>query len=197
MSNPHSEPYSHGDIHNVEWSNTKHDSHQWNRPMPIPRYVPKEMVGGHIGKGVASGSSEPFGWMDRKYGVARDLLAEHKNDPLTISTRSDLISADEYLQHLNPDLHHVKIHIPTHDDDVARIIEPGAPSVSRRIKAAKILKDKGIPVTIVHDKITGHTDTKDHDIKQMLWNSGLPNVPIEENKPKLSAASRKRMKQLA
>jgi hypothetical protein len=144
------EPYQLGDTHNVQWGVGR--PMVWNRPMPIPGKV--DNLFGVLGKGVPLGNgADPFMWMDHKLGVTKRLLQEHADQPLQIHTRSDLIGHDDYLKHLKK--HHVVyMHVPSMDEEVTRQIEPGAPSVSRRLTAAKKLKDHGIRVHIVHDKFT-------------------------------------------
>lgn len=188
----HDEPYSHGDIHNIQWG--KHDKIH-NRPMPFPRQASPESVGGHLGKRVHTGSADPLPWMDLKYGVAAKILDEHKDSPLKISTRSDLIAHDDYISKLNPEKHSVEIHIPGLDDEIARTLEPGAPSVKRRLWAAKRLKEAGIPVTLVHDIIDPkhRHEMKHQDLNDILVSSAAgTHIPFRTNhiKPDSSAAQR-------
>jgi hypothetical protein len=151
----HDEPYAFGDIHSVVHGTIrdgKKEQH-WNNPMPMPMKV--KDVQGHLGKRVAQGGSDPFMWMDQKYGLSKDVLKNHRNKPLKISTRSDLIAQDDYMKHLDPKKHSVEIHVFGDNERQNRQMEPGAPSFSRRMKAAQKLRAAGIPVTIVHDKIEG------------------------------------------
>lgn len=149
------EPYAFGDINNVVYStvNDRVSEGRWNRPMPMPMRVNPEKMKGHLGKRVGKGGSDPFAWMDQKYRISHSILKENRDNPLKISTRSDLIAHDDYIKHLNPKKHSVEMHVFGDNDMYNRVIEPGAPSFKRRMKAVKKLRDAGIPVTIVHDKL--------------------------------------------
>lgn len=152
----HDEPYAHGDIHNIVWRKDQHKSREgksWNRPMPFPSWNvdPK----GVLGKGVAEANgADPFAWMDQRYGATKKVLAEHKNKPLKIHTRSDLIAHDDYINLLNPDLHEINIHLASDNESLNRKLEPGAPSALRRKTAIKKLKDAGFKVNLIHDNIS-------------------------------------------
>ena len=122
---------------------------------PIP--VPVEKIGdlkGVLGKGVLKGESDPFGWMDTKYGVTKDLLAREKDKPLKIFTRSDLVAHDDYIQNMNPTKHEVNMVMSFPDNGVGRLLEPGAPSIKRRIEAANKLQEQGFKVNFFYQKFT-------------------------------------------
>ena len=110
---------------------------------------------GHLGKFVEKGGADPFAWMDAKYGVAKQALADNYDKPLKISTRSDLIAHDDYMENLNPAKHKIEFHIFGDNPRALRVATPGAPSFQRVLTAAQKLKDAGIDVTIVHDRING------------------------------------------
>ena len=151
----HDEPYAFGDTHNVVWGgahNAKSREGAWNRPIPLPSYNvdPK----GVLGKGVPSATgSDPFMWMDAKYGAAKKVLQEHKDKPLQIHTRSDLIARDDYMNALNPKLHEINMHLSTENESLNRRLEPGAPSAKRRLAAVQKLRDAGFKVNLVHDNL--------------------------------------------
>ena len=145
------EPYFGGDMHNIQYRTMDTHHGKWNEPMPFPAHVGD--LKGHLGKYVAQGGPDPLAWIDRKYGVSRKLIEDHKGKPLTISTRSDLIGGDEYIKALDPKHHKVRIHAFSDNDEINRLLEPGAPSFKRRMGAVQRLKEAGIPVQIVHDKV--------------------------------------------
>lgn len=190
----HDEPYAFGDIHNVVHGSIRHDKHHegmWNRPMPMPMRVNLEKLGGHLGKRVAQGGSDPLAWMDQKYGATKQVLDAHKNKPLKISTRSDLIGHNDYIDMLNPKKHSVEIHVFGDNEGYNRVLEPGAPSFKRRMKAAQKLRAAGIPVTIVHDKLPfKSTEAPDFNTINELKSMGFP---IKENPLKISDKQLKNM----
>lgn len=150
--NGSNEPYIGLDLHN----NTALRGPSPGDPIhPIP--VPIEKIGdlgGVLGKGVLKGESDPFGWMDTKYGVSKSLLEREADKPLKIYTRSDLIAHDDYASLLNPKKHEVNIVIPGVNNGINRLLEPGAPSLSRRIKAANKLMNEGIQVNFIYQSYT-------------------------------------------
>lgn len=161
----------------------------WEKPDGMLHPIPVKNVRdlkGHLGKYVSEGGSDPFNWIDSKYGVTKNLLKQNYGKPLTISTRSDLIAHDDYMKSLNPKLHKIKIHLTGDHERVMRLLEPGNPSFKRRIKAAKKLREAGYDVTLVHDKFPNMPDG-DHfnsldifnheDLKGLIKNG----VKIEEN----------------
>ena len=83
--------------------------------------------------------------------MTRDFL-ENRAGPIKIHTRSDLIGHDDYVSRLNPK-DEIFIHIPSSNEAIVRALEPGAPSLRRRLDAFDKLRDGGFNVKLVHDKI--------------------------------------------
>lgn len=132
----------------------------WNRPFPLPLDISKLWMQLYIAfetdrfcnlrerlqkepihLGVLS---DPFMWMDRKFKITKEVLRllDHYNVKYIIHTRSDLIGHDEYIQELNPDLCEINIIISSLNDAYNRLMEPGAPSAKRRLKAYQKLRQK-------------------------------------------------------
>jgi hypothetical protein len=138
----------------------------WNRPMPFPSDVSETIKAIRKAKSVVLGvDSDPFTWMDRKYQVTKEVLLQLLNsnvETVVLNTRSDLVAMDEYLGILTK-LSAVKniaimIHVPTQggkilDEHVTRCIEPGAPSIKRRLEALNILKQAGISAYLSNDEV--------------------------------------------
>ena len=122
------------------------------QPFPVSGVVD---VKGHLGKTLGEGGPDPLAWLDTKYGASKKVLEANRNKPLKISTRSDLISHDDYISNLNPKLHEVEFHIPSTNSKLNKILTPGAPSISRQMAAIKKLQERGIKVSIVHENIKG------------------------------------------
>ncbi len=169
---PHDEPYSHGAIENLvyrsgnrdnpgvapkstSWGGGQSNDKLWNSPSPVPRKFDYEQSNGVLGKGVPDGSGpDPFMWMDNKYQTGKQALIDSKGSPLDIHTRSDLIAHDDYLANIDKDNHKVFMHIPPSQDmNIGRALEPGAPSILRRLEAAQKLKDAGVDVHLVQDQL--------------------------------------------
>lgn len=162
--------YGRGCTHNCGYCYAKETliAHKyWNEPMPFPvnlaeirkvfytvfetsrptkwREIMEKRVPLRIGS-----MSDSFMWMDRKYGVSRELLKilKHYKYPHVIFTRSDLIGEDEYLQLLEPGLTAVQFSISGGNEKLTKAIEPGAPSVERRLAALTSLTKEKIWTTV-------------------------------------------------
>jgi hypothetical protein len=150
---------------------------------PIP--VEIEKIGdlkGVLGKGVLTGETDPFAWLDAKYGITKKLLEREKGKPLQIFTRSDLISHDDYINAMDKANHQINIVINGNNKRVARLIEPGAPSILRRINAANKLKELGYNVKIVqqnyknpqmNEELKAFVDPNEIDFRRSMKEYGL------------------------
>jgi hypothetical protein len=129
------------DFHEVVWRDAK-KSHvvPWDKPP----------VNGEMAPDVKHGIGDMFNWTQDKHGLTKDYLKKHGDKIKTISTRSDLIAHDDYAELIPKDAV-VKIHLASAPDRVAKIMEPGAPSLGRRLKAIEKLKKKGKNVEVVFD----------------------------------------------
>jgi DNA repair photolyase len=94
--------------------------------------------------------SDSFMFMDQKYGVTKELLRilDFYDYPYVIFTRSDLVANDEYLKLLNPDLCSIQMSISSTNDEMNKLIEAGAPSSKRRLKALQKLTQNGFWTTV-------------------------------------------------
>jgi len=197
----HDEPYVGGDATNIMWRKHEGDSNpktghkpRWNEPHPFPVHPDKVNHGGTLGKRVATGGGEPFPWIDLKYGVSKQILKDNKDKDLTIHTRSDLIAHDDYMKHLTPGKHKIKMHVMADNDRLSRQLEPGAPSVARRMAAAKKLRDAGHDVTIVHDQVEGIHGHPSADLLVGKHNEEFGEFKREVNQVKTTAKGKARIK---
>ncbi len=90
---------------------------------------------------------------EKKLMVTRRCLKimKEKNVRLLIITKSDLVTRDiDLLKDMKVS---VSMTITTLDNEKARIIEPHAPSPSRRLKALEKLHEEGIPLSVRIDPI--------------------------------------------
>jgi DNA repair photolyase len=106
--------------------------------------LPRKRVRGTIGTG---SMNDPFMPIEAKVnltGRALEVIAEN-GFPVHIITKSDLVLRDlETLKEINQIYAAVSFTITTTDDELARKLEPGAPSPSARREAMKTLSDAGI-----------------------------------------------------
>lgn len=149
----HGEPYAGPSIQSEYWGDHPSDR-ELHIQAPVYKINPEELQG-HLGKHVAKGGADPFAWMDIKYKSTQKALREHGDKIHTISTRSDLISHDDYMNLLDPKKHRINMHISGHIPRLTRGVEGGSPSNSRRLSAAQKLKNAGFDVTLIHDNVNG------------------------------------------
>lgn len=144
---------------------TKTDS--WNSPFPIPIditllweafYLVFEKNSEHPLKKVMikkiplriGSMSDPFLKIETKFKVTKNLikLLNHYNYPFVMLTRSDLVAEDEYLNLLKKENATIQLSIPSLNENLVSILEPGAPSPTKRINALKKLHQNNIWTTV-------------------------------------------------
>jgi DNA repair photolyase len=93
--------------------------------------------------------SDPFLSLEKKLKVTKELIKilNHYDYPYLIVTRSNLISNEEYLALLRPDLASIHISIPSLDAVKTKVLEPRAPSPESRLQTIKDLRLNKIWVT--------------------------------------------------
>jgi DNA repair photolyase len=105
----------------------------------------KEIIRKKPGRVWISGVCDPYQPLEKKYELTCKCLEILIRDdwPVTLQTRSPLIVRDLELLKMS-----VKIEagfsIPTADDNIRRLFEPGAPSIELRLKALGQLHEAGI-----------------------------------------------------
>lgn len=139
----------------------------WNRPHPMPVDLSeirkifhtvfetdkkskwRDLLEARIPLRIGS-MSDSFMWMDRKFKVSLELLKILKfyQYPYIIFTRSDLIANDEYIAQLDNKITAIQFSISGNNEEINKLIEPGAPSIKRRLKAIKKLNESGIYTTV-------------------------------------------------
>ena len=197
--------YGRGCVHNCSYcyakdSLTKHGS--WNRPHPFPvdlseirkiffqvfetdkktkwRHVLEKRVPLRIGS-----MSDSFMWMDKKYGVTKELLRilSHYDYPYVVFTRSDLVAEKEYLNLLRPDISAVQMSMCGTNESLTRKIEPGAPSIARRFAALQKLNDEGIWTAIRINPLIpmypdGYFTDPEYILKRFGYPDKVPSLPF-------------------
>jgi DNA repair photolyase len=110
----------------------------------LAQELPRKRQKGLIGTG---SMSDPYTPVERRYnltGRALELIAR-LSFPVHIITKSDLVLRDiDTLAEINRVRAHVSLTITTVDDALAAVLEPGAPSPSRRFAALEQLAARGI-----------------------------------------------------
>jgi DNA repair photolyase len=129
-------------------------------------------------------SSDPYPRAEATVGLTRrclEILAE-SNCKIQIITKSNLVTRDDDLLCKVPAT--VALTITTDDDNLARIIEPLAPSPSQRIRAAQDLTKVGIPVSVRIDPIIPLVNDQQQELIATLASIGVKHITCSTYKAK-------------
>jgi hypothetical protein len=198
--------YGRGDTHNIIHSGSDFASKYkgntqgyWNRPTPFPSDITQILSAFKNLKQVKLGcDSDPFMWMDKKYNITLEVLKQLNNSPvetLVIQTRSDLVAHDDYLNAILDLIKsgkniHVSIYRPVVnsvvcDENLLRLLEPGAPSIKRREHAFNKLKESGVSVGWKNDEVVWTPEIgRATNMMQHQWDTNNINKSfVEVNAP--------------
>lgn len=195
--------YGRGCVHNCVYCYAKDQltlRGYWNRPYPMPvdlvevrkifhtvfetdkkskwRTILEKRVPIRLGS-----MSDSFMWMDKKYGVTLEFLKilKHYKYPYVVFTRSDLVAEDSYIEAMDKDLAAIQFSISGENEELTRAIEPGAPSVKRRLQALKTLASCGFWTTVrLNPLFPMYPDGyfSDRQNCEKRFNGAIPTFPI-------------------
>jgi DNA repair photolyase len=98
-------------------------------------------------------NTDPYQPVERRYQVMRRILEvlERTGHPVGIVTKSNLVVRDlDILSRMaSRNLVRVGISVTTMDAQLARVMEPRAPTPSRRLEALRQLAEAGVPTTVM------------------------------------------------
>jgi DNA repair photolyase len=98
-------------------------------------------------------NTDPYQPIERRYQVMRRILEvlERAGHPVGIVTKSNLVARDiDILSRMaRRNLVRVGISVTTMDPQLARVMEPRAPTPSRRLEALRQLAEAGVPTTVM------------------------------------------------
>ena len=126
---------------------------------------------------VFSGNTDCYQPVEAEYGLTRaclEVCADYRN-PVGIITKGSLVLRDlDVLVRLHREAWVlVYFSIPFSSDDVARKVEPQAPSITRRFSAMKALSDAGIPTGIsIAPVIPGLNEDDIPDLLERAYGAG-------------------------
>lgn len=132
-----------------------------------------------------SNSSDPYPPMERELGLTRRCLQllNEAGFAVQIITKSDLVTRDLDLLKEMPSV--VSFTITTLDEELARKLEPNAPSPKRRLKAVEEVSKRGIPVTVRLDPIfPGLNDEEIERIVKETGEAGALHITTSTYKPR-------------
>jgi DNA repair photolyase len=129
-------------------------------------------------------SSDPYPRAEASEGLTRrclEILSEN-NCKIQIITKSNIVTRDDDLLSKIPST--VALTITTDDENLARLIEPYAPSPSQRLRAAQDLMKAGIPVSVRIDPIIPLVNDHPQKLISDLANIGVKHVTCSTYKAK-------------
>ncbi len=129
-------------------------------------------------------SSDPYPKIEATEGLTRRCLEELSecNCRIQIITKSNLVTRDGDLLTKVPAT--VALTITTLDDQLARILEPHAPSPNQRIRAAQDLIQAGVPVSARIDPIIPNLNDQPQKLLEELAAVGVKHVTVSTYKAK-------------
>jgi len=130
--------------------------------------------------------TDPYQPLEKEYEITRkciQILSKH-NFPLLMVTKSDLVLRD--LNIFKGARTVISMTITTSSEDIAKIIEPYAPSPNRRISALQEIAESGIPSVARIDPIIPTINDNERDFEKLvssLADIGVKQVTIATVKP--------------
>lgn len=124
-----------------------------------------------------SSSSDPYPEQEKDRQITRGCLDILKSRGLKVLvvTKSDLVCRDADI--LSDMESVVSITITTLREDIARLLEPGAPQTKKRLEAIRLLSLKGIPVSARIDPIIpGINDSEIEDLVDATCKAGAKHI---------------------
>lgn len=131
-----------------------------------------------------SNSSDPYPKTESSTGLTRrclEILVE-SNCRIQIITKSNLVVRDDDLLKKIPST--VALTITTEDDQLARVLEPNAPTPTQRINAVEDLLSQGIPVSVRIDPIIPFVNDQPQKLIATLANMGVKHITSSTYKVK-------------
>jgi DNA repair photolyase len=131
-----------------------------------------------------SNSSDPYPQMEHELGLTRQCLKilTRSRCRIQVVTKSTLVTRDADL--LGEASAAVTMTITTCDDDLAKRIEPQAPSATERLKAVATLIDKSVPVMVRIDHIIPFVNEDASKLMAELACLGVKHVTVSTYKVK-------------
>ncbi len=129
---------------------------------------------------------EDFIVHEAKKGISLEMLKylSSVDYPLMINTKSDLPGRDRYVRALSENKAGTAIHFTmiSCDEPFLKRIEPGAPTFTKRLKAAKVLVDAGVRVVArIEPYLVFLTDDPDmlKEYMTRTWDAGIRNITFD------------------
>lgn len=131
-----------------------------------------------------SNSSDPYPQMERELGLTRECLRilSRSKCRIQVVTKSTLVTRDIDL--LNEASATVALTITTDNNDLAKRIEPNAPSATERLRTVETLVSKGVPVSVRIDPVIPFVNDDPAKLVAELASLGVKHVTASTYKVK-------------
>ena len=130
--------------------------------------LPRKRMIGTIGFGAMNDPYMPVEKQYRLTGQALEIILD-QGFPIHILTKSDQVLQDMHtLKEISRLYAAVSFTITTADDDLAKILEPGAPLPSARYKAMRVLADAGIQTGVTMMPVLPFLEDDPENIRQIV-----------------------------
>lgn len=129
-------------------------------------------------------SSDPYPRIEANAGWTRQCLEifAESNCRIQIITKSNIVTRDDDI--LSRMLSMVSLTVTTDDDNLAKLLEPNAPSSTDRLRAAQDLMSQGIPVSIRIDPLIPLVNEDPRRLVATLASMGVKHITSSTYKPK-------------
>jgi DNA repair photolyase len=132
----------------------------------------KELPGKRVKGVVGTGSmNDPYMPLEKEVnltGRALQVIARY-HFPVHVVTKSDLVLKDlQVLREINQVYAAVSFTITTADDELGKKLEPGAPLVSERLRAMRVLADNGILTGVTMMPILPFIEDNEENVAQIV-----------------------------
>ena len=142
----------------------------------LRKELASKRVKGTVGTGAMQDPYTPSEARLNMTGQALDVIAQMRY-PVHILTKSDLVLRDaDVLVEINKVHASVCFTITTADDALGKVVEPGAPSVSRRLRAARELADRGIQVGVTLMPVLPFIEDSEENIRAIVARAHVAGV---------------------
>src|SRR5580765_6693916 len=130
------------------------------------------------------GMSDPFSALERRHGASLEalrVLAEHKY-PTIISTKSDMVAEDQYLDVLKRGRFIVQVSLSSMDVKLIEKVDRGAPGPQRLLRMLRTLRREGVPTSCRIQPLLPTLEKHALDVISSCAQAGVSHVAVEHLK---------------